>query len=436
MTAILQLPQMRVFFWLWLGQSVSSFGSGLSAFAVGVWLFQKTGTATPLTLAVLFGNTPGILLSPLAGLIVDRYNRKIVILLSNIGQALTTLALLLVVISGNIDLWKIYLFLALANAFSTFQWPAEQATVSLLVPSEHLGRANGLQSLGEGAATLVAPIAAGLLVPTIGISGTIIIDMLTFVFGALVLSALSIPNPEKSPERPELKKYSVREEVFLGWKFIKNHSGLLNMLLIGAAVNLTGFFVTFRLVTPLVLSRTSDTAILGWIGSAFGLGMISGGSLMSIWGGPRRKILGVFGSILVSGLFGQLLFGLGSITFVWMVAVFIGSFVIPIWGGCANAIWQSKTPKELQGRVFALRRLISQFTAPIGLLLIGPLADAVLQPFWKAHGPNLLGGWPGSLPGGGYAMAFVILGLFTALIAFGCVFIPSVRSIDDELPDV
>lgn len=436
MAALLRLPQMRVFFWLWLGQSVSSFGSGLSAFAVGVWLFQKTGTATPLTLAVLFGNTPGILLSPLAGLIVDRYSRKTVMFLSSIGQALTTLALLLIVASGNADLWKIYLLLAVASAFSTFQWPAEQATVSLLVPAEHLGRANGLQSLGEGAATLVAPIAAGLLVPTIGISGTLFIDTLTFVFGAAVLSVLKIPNPEKSPGGQNPERYSMREEVFLGWKFIKNHSGLLNMLLIGAVVNLTGFFVTFRLVTPLVLSRTNDTAILGWIGSAFGLGMISGGILMSMWGGPRRKIWGVFGAILVSGLFGQLLFGLGSTTLVWMVAVFTGSFVIPMWGGCANTIWQSKTPKELQGRVFALRRLISQFTAPIGLLLIGPLADSVLQPFWKARGPNLLGGWPGSLPGGGYTMAFVLLGLVTALVAFGCVFIPSVRNIDDELPDV
>ena len=260
--------------------------------------------------------------------------------------------------------------------------------------------------------------------------------MLTFVFSAFVLSILKIPNPEKLPENQKAIKYSMREEVFLGWQFIKSHSGLLNMLIIGAGVNLTSFFVTFRLVTPLVMSRTNDTAILGWIGSAFGLGMISGGVLMSVWGGPRRKILGVFGAALASSLFGQVLFGLGSTFPIWLMAVFCGSFVIPIWGGCTNAIWQSKTPKEVQGRVFSLRRLISQFTAPIGLILIGPLADSVLQPLWRARGPNLIGGWPGSLPGGGYALAFVILGLLSASTAFSCLLIPSVRNIDKELPDV
>lgn len=144
MTPTLQLPQMRVFFWLWLGQSVSTFGSSLSSFAVGVWLFQKTDTVTPLALAVLFGNTPSILLSPLAGLIVDRYNIKTIMLLSDVGQAMTALALLIIVMSGNMGIWMIYLLLALGSAISTFQWPAEQATMSLLVPDEHLGRANGL----------------------------------------------------------------------------------------------------------------------------------------------------------------------------------------------------------------------------------------------------------------------------------------------------
>ena len=115
--------------------------------------------------------------------------------------------------------------------------------------------------------------------------------------------------------------------------------------------------------------------------------------------------------------------------------MFSGSFVIALQGGCANAIWQLKTPKNIQGRVFSLRRLISQFTAPIGLLLIGPLADLVLQPFWKSHGPNVIGRWPGPLPGGGYALAFVAFGALSMLIACVCLLTPSIRSVESDVPD-
>ena len=432
----MQKSRMRVFGWLWLGQSVSSFGSGLSAFAVGVWLFQKTGAVTPLALAVLFGTTPGILLAPLAGVAVDRYDRKRIMLLSDAGQAVTVLLLLIVVMSVNVSTGAVYALLAVSSAVGALQWPAEQATMSLLVPAGQLGRANGLQSLGEGAATLVAPISAGLLVPTIGISGTIVIDLATFVFSAVILVFLKIPNPVVSAEQQQKNKQnSVLEDIKVGWEFIRMRRGLVNLLSVGTALNLVSFFVTFRLVTPMVLSRTNDATTLGWIGSAFGLGLLSGGLLMSVWGGPERKIYGVAAAIFISGLLGQALFGLSSSVAVWLLAVFSGSFVIALQGGCANAIWQLKTPKNIQGRVFSLRRLISQFTAPIGLLLIGPLADLVLQPFWKSYGPNVIGRWPGTLPGGGYALAFVAFGVLSMLIACVCLLTPSIRSVESDVPD-
>ncbi|MFK7604333.1 MFS transporter [Deinococcus sp. SM5_A1] len=434
MVAFLHQPKTRTFLWMWFGQSISMFGSGMTSFAIGVWLYLQTGTATPLALSILFGNTPAILLSPVAGVIADLYSRKYIMLISDIIQALLALILFFVVISDDIKIPYIYVILALSSAASSFQWPAEQATVSLLIPNDQLGRANGLQSFGEGAANLAAPILAGLLVPLIGIQKIILIDLGTFLVSSTILFLLKIPNNEISSKVEKLNE-SFGKQIATGWKFIISNPGLLGLLALGSTANLYGYFVTFRLVIPVIINETNDTKILGIVTSIFGIGMLVGGIVMTAWGGPKKRIHGIAGAMLISGLLGQVLFGSTSSSLGWVLAVFFGSFVIPIQGGSTNAIWQSRTPKEIQGRVFALRRLISQITAPIGLIAIGPLVDNFLQPMLQSQRFSIWGLGFGGTSNSGYEFAFIALGLLSALTSTLYLIIPSVRNIEEKLPE-
>lgn len=425
----------RTFLWLWLGQSVSSFGSHLTAFALGIYLYERTGEATPLALSVLAGYLPAILLGPFAGVIVDRIDRKWAMLLSDCAQAVTTLALLLVIGTASFSPVLIYLLLAVGSAASTFQYPAATATISLLVPPVHLGRANGLLSLGEGAGSLFAPILAGFLVALLGVSSVMIIDVATFLASALILAALRLPRPESEASHVG-QRHPLWPEVRAGWTYIAARRGLLGLLLTGAALNLIGIFVTARLNAPLVLARTNgDTAALGFVSSAFGLGMLLGGVGMATWGGPRPRVYGALGGIAALGLGYQVLFGLGHSLPVWVAASFLGGLLIPLQSASANAIWQAKVAPNVQGRVFAVRRTVGQFLAPVGLLLIGPFADRVAAPLLRTEVGMLLAPLLGTGPGTNFALVICICGVLSTLLALVALAFPKLRKVEFDLPD-
>ncbi len=182
----------RTFFWLWLAQTVSGLGSSLTAFALGVWLFQETGQATPLALTALANFLPSFFIGPFAGAWVDQIDRKWAMILADTGQALATFALLaLIGLEGPI--WAIYPLLAVSSAFRALQFSANAASLSLLIPKAQLGRANGLRTVGESVGGLLGPILAGVLVPLIGVSAVMLLDVATFFFGAAVTLALTIP---------------------------------------------------------------------------------------------------------------------------------------------------------------------------------------------------------------------------------------------------
>lgn len=432
---LLEHPGSRTFLLLTLGQSVSLFGTHLTAFALGVWLFEETGAATPLALSVLAGFLPGVLLGPYAGVVIDRIDRKWAMMFSDLGQGLATLAILSLLAAGVLTPLMIYGLLALSSAAGAFQYPALASTVSLLVPKAHLGRANGLLSFGEGVGSLAAPFLAGVLVPTIGVSGVMLIDVTTFAFSTVVLLLLSIPNPvQRAQEQVERKALS---EMLEGWHYITHRPGLLGLLMIGALLNLIGIFVSARLNTPLVLARSGgDTVALGLVSSAFGAGLIVGGLVMASWGGPRRRIYGALGSMIAIGLCYQVLFSLGQGWPVWVLASFLGSFFIPIQSGSNNAIWQAKVAPELQGRVFALRYTLGQFLTPVGLVLVGPLADQVAEPLMNGPLGVTLEPLFGSGPGRGFALVMLCFGFLTVLVAIVGLSLPRVRKVEQELPDV
>ena len=284
---------------IWFGQLISLVGSGLTSFALSVWVYQTTNSVTAYALVVLSTMAPNILLSPLAGALVDRWDRRWAMILSDTGAGLSTLTVVLLINSGQFELWHICLATAASSAFSALQWPAYSAATTLLVPKQHYGRANGMVQLGQGIGYIASPALAGFLVTTIQIQGVILIDFATFLFAVITLLFVRIPRPAATAEG-EAAKGSLLHETLSGWIYLTTRPGLLGMLVLFAILNfLLGLIMA--LVTPMVLSFT-DADVLGIMISIGAMGMVVGGLAMSVWGGPKRRINGVLSFLLLAGL--------------------------------------------------------------------------------------------------------------------------------------
>lgn len=425
---------MKTFLIIWLGQLVSIVGSGLTSFALAVWIFQKTGQATPFALTVLLASLPRILLLPVAGALADRWNRRWVMILSDAGNALVTLAVVVLLSFGDLEVWHIYLIALIGSVFSAFQEPAYTASVTLLVPKKDLARASGMMQMAQAAEMLVSPVLAGVLFVAIGLRGIVIIDFVTFFFAVGALLLVRIPQPEASSPGSRERK-SVWNDAVYGWRYLRARSGLFGLLLYYALVN---FLLNFSgvLAGPLVLSFGTPDA-LGVVQTVSGIGMLIGSIVMSAWGGPKRRINAVIGFIGLSSL-GLLLIGLQPSVVLIGVGFLLMLFCIPLASGPSQAIFQSKVALDVQGRVFAIRAMISRSMMPIAYLLAGPLADQVFGPILSEGGAlasTPVGALLGVGPGRGIGLMFVLSALTLAVATVFAYASPRIRRVEDELPD-
>ena len=424
---------MRAFLLIWSGQLVSFLGSGLTGFALGVWVFQRTGSATQLTLISFFAMVPFIAFSPIAGALVDRWDRRWALVVSEAGAALAPLTIILLLTSGRFQIWQIYLVVAISAAFRSFQFPAFSAATTVLVPKEQYGRASGMVQLASGVSQLIAPVLAGVLVEFIGLQGVFLIDVVTFLFSILTLVIVRIPKPAISAEG-RAGRGSLFKEATYGWTYIMARPGLLGLLLFFATSNfMLGTVIV--LSTPLLLAFTTP-AVLGTVLSVAGLGLLAGSVLMSVTGGPRPLVYGVLGGVLLSGV-AVIIAGLApSALLIGSTAFFFGAGM-PIVGSSSQAIWQRKVAPDVQGRVFAIRTMIATASLPVAYLISGPLADYVFNPLLMPGG--LLAGSVGRIigvgPGRGIGLMFIVMGVLTVIAVIVGYLYPRVRWVEEELPD-
>lgn len=426
---------MRTFYTIWAGQLVSTIGSGLTGFALGVGIYQETGSVTSFALYIFSFMLPGVLLSPIAGVVADRWKRRWVMVLSDAGAGLSTLAIWLLLSSGRLETWHIYVATIFNAAFTTFQWPAYSAATTMLVPKKDLGRAGGMVQIGEAISQLFSPALAGVMYMTIGLEGIVLTDFITFILAVSTLLTVNIPEPEQSEAGKE-GKGSFWQEMAFGWKYIVARKGLLYLLLFFALINFTGGMIG-PLIQPLMLDIV-EPDIMGYIFSFIGLGMLAGTIIMSAWGGPKRRIIGILIPSLVQGILIVILGASVSIP-VFTAGGFFYLLGMPILNGSSQALWQTKTAPDVQGRVFSVRRMIAQFTSPISILVAGPLAEKVFQPMLLEGGvlsDTIFGRLIGVGPGRGTGMVLFVMGVISVVAVFIAYANPRLRLVEDELPDV
>ena len=420
---------------VWLGQIVSVLSTQMSVFALTIWVFEKTGSATALGLMQVFFITPLLIITPFAGVMVDRHNRKLMMMLSDLAAGLATVAILALQYFGVLEVWHLYAAAIVQGLGNAFQWPAYSAAITTMVPKEQYGRANGMMSLVQMGPGVFAPMLAGALLPVIGLTGILSLDVITFVFAIAVLLFVHIPQPART-EEGELAQGNVFKEAAFGFRYIFARPGLLGLQLVFFFGNLCAG-IAFTALSPMVLLRTNNNSVnLGLVLSAGAIGGVAGGILMSAWGGFKRRVHGVLAGWIAASFFFALS-GVGIWIPLWIAATALCSLFGPIIDGSNQAIWQAKVPPDLQGRVFSARMMIAWITNPLSPLIAGLLGDFLLEPVMRT--PNAFSSLFGSIapigPGAGMALIVFFGGLGGILAGLTGYFVRHIRDVETELPD-
>ena len=420
---------------VWLGQIISVLASSMSQFGLSIWMYDQTKSALAMGVMQVFFITPFLLISPIAGVMVDRHNRKLMMMVSDLGAGLATLSILLLQYFGILEFWHLYVTSIVYGLGMAFQWPAYSAAISTMVPKEQYGRANGMMSIIEAGPGVFAPLMAGALLPVIGLTGLLFLDVATFIFAIGVLLFVYIPQPVRTEEGQQAQG-SIWSEAAYGFKYIFARPSLLGLQLIFFTGNLFSG-IGYTVLAPMILARTdSNSLIFGSVETAGAIGGLAGGLIMSAWGGFKRRVHGVLLGWIWAGL-GMAVIGLTGGLPIWITGIILGSIISPLIDGSNQAIWQSKVAPDLQGRVFSARRLIAWFTNPISPLIAGTLADFILEPAMRTDSTlSLTFSWlVGNGPGSGMGLLLVICGVFGAMVGLAGYFFPTIRNAEDILPD-
>jgi MFS family permease len=420
---------------IWLGQIVSVLASTMSQFGLSIWMYDQTKSALAMGMMQVFFITPFLLISPIAGVMVDRHDRKLMMMVSDLGAGLATVGILILQYFGLLQFWHLYVTSIIYGLGMAFQWPAYSAAISTMIPKEQYGRANGMMSLIEAGPGVFAPLLAGALLPVIGLTGILFIDVATFILAIGALMFVHIPNPPRTEEGQKAEGGMLKEAVY-GFRYIFARPSLLGLQMIFFMGNLFSG-IGFTVLAPMILARTnSDTLVFGTVQTAGALGGVVGGVIMSVWGGFKRRVHGVLTGWMVSGI-GMAIMGFTGGLPVWITGVVLGALIGPLVNSSNQAIWQAKVAPDLQGRVFSARRLIAWLTNPISPVIAGSLADFVLEPAMKnnASFSSTFGQIAGSGPGSGMGLLLIICGIFSALVGLTGYFIPFIRNAEDILPD-
>lgn len=423
-----------VFAIIWGGQLVSQVGSGFTTFSLGVWIYLQTGSVSRFALVFLSGIVPATLIFPFAGALVDRWNRRSVMIACNSALALNILVLVGLFWSGRMEVWHAYVAVAFAALVNAFNWPAYSTLVPLLVEKKHFGRANGMMQGAEGVAQLIAPVLAGILMVTIKVRGVLVIDCATFLLALVTLLIVRVPTVSNASAESTAQKSLLREAAY-GWSYITSRAGLFGLMMFFAFINFqTGMIEV--LAQPLILSFAPPAA-LGRTLSIAGSGVLVGSVVMSIFGSPKRRIYGILGFYLLESLAFMLVGWRPSLGPATCFA-FAAFFCLPIVNGSYNTLLNSKVEVGAQARVFAVSRMMTSLTQPLGYMLAGPLADRVFGPWMAIHGPlaGSVGRVLGVGPGRGIGLLFVVAGALGIIVAVVGYFYRPLRMIECDLPDI
>jgi MFS family permease len=425
------LSGMKGYTVVWFGQLISIIGTGMTQFGLVIWMWTETGSATAVAMVAFFGFVPNVVMMPFAGVLVDRWNRKWTIALTDLTAGIASTGILVLFLAGSLEYWQIYILVAFAGLFQAFQFPAFSAATTLMVKKKHYARASSMVMMAQALSLILAPIFAAILLGISDLSAILMVDVVTFLAALACLAIVPVPELEKKDDEEKSVK-SVITGISFGFNYISSNKGLFGLQLILFSFNVVATFAIVLLNLMILAKTGDDEVILATVLSIGAIGGIVGGAFMSIWGGPKVRVHGVFIGLSIAAV-GGLVIGVGSHYLHWAAGMFIFMSTIALTNGSNQSIWQSKVPPEKQGRVFATRAFIATMGIPLSQVMAGPLADWLEDVMMDATGiPELLFG---SGPGAGMALIIFAVGVLGIIVGLAGYLFPNVRYIDDRMPD-
>jgi MFS transporter, DHA3 family, macrolide efflux protein len=411
-----QLKQWKIsFFSLWTGQAFSLLGSQLVQFALIWWLTKTTGKATVLATAALVGLLPQVLLGPLMGVLVDRWNRRKTMIAADSIIALSTLGLVFLFNSETVQVWHIYVVMFIRALLGGFHWAAWQASTSMMVPKQHLSRVQGANQALNGALNIGSAPLGAVLMALLPMGSVLMVDVLTAVLAITPLFFIPIPQPEKLPvNETDGTESSVLADMRAGFKYVMAWPGLLWILAMATIINL--LLTPASALMPILVSKYfgGDALQLAWTETAWGIGVVSGGLILGVWGGFKVRIkTSVLGLLLLGGGMAVIGFTPATMFYLTLAMMFVTGLGNPLTNGPIFAVIQSTVAPEMQGRVMTLMMSVAAAMAPLGLIIAGPISDWLGVQTW-----------------------FVVGGLVTLLIGMGAYFIPAIAHIEEQASPV
>lgn len=434
---IKELSGMQTFTLVWFGQLISIIGTAMTKFGLMLWAYETVGKASTVALLGFFNYLPYILLSPISGVIVDRFNRKKIMILADLGAGLMTIVMLILLVTGNLRIWHMYLSEAIASICESFQIPAYSSSITLLIPKDKYSKASGMRSFTGWASQILAPIFGGFLILQIGLKGVMLIDIATFLIAIYLLIIVVIPNPDFKEIKGKVKSH-VYKDVLEGFNYLKERKGLFKLMLMYVGINFLSALTYFAILSPMILSRSGNNKmVLATVLAALGIGGVVGSLIVSFWRGPKKAVFTISLSGALGFLLGDILIAVSSNVFTWSISAFLSSLFIPFLVGAHTMIWQSKVEPSVQGRVFSIRDTLQMACMPVGFILGGFLADNIFEPAMAIGGRlNSTFGWlVGIGNGSGMALMFIMTGTLGTLICLGGYASRDVRNIEKDIPD-
>ena len=423
---------MRKFILIWFGQLISTIGSYMSEFALTLWAWELTGSATALALVGFFSLLPRVFISLFAGIIVDRANRKHLMMLGDAIAASSTLAILILHLSGNLAIWHLYLAASINGGFGQIQKLAYSTSITLLVAPENYTRANSMNSVVHYGSNIIAPAIAGVLYPIIGLGCILPIDLATFGVAIATLVWIRIPQVDKGRRQKAEGRRKFWAEITFGIRYIWQRDSLRTLLIVTAlfwfAHDLGG-----TVFSPIILARSDNNSqALGAISSAAGIGGVTGAIVLSAWGGTKRPVKGMLAGFMGAGI-AKTIFGMGQNLTIWLPAQFCSSLNFPLLGSSQKALWMEAVPPELQGRVFAADELVVKLVSAIAKLLAGVLCDRFLEPAMQSETilSSVFAPIFGNGAGAGMALLYVSCAIAMFLVGLVGYRLPQLNRLED-----
>lgn len=399
--------ELRTFLILWLTQSFSALGSSMTSYALVIWSYQQQGKALVTSMLMVSSYAPYVLISIFAGALSDRWNKKRTMLVCDAVAAATSVAVLLLLISGRLRIWQLYVINSINGLMNTVQQPASEVATTRILPKKYYQKVGGFRYFSYALQSILTPIAATAMLGIWGMGTIVAFDLFTFAIAFLSLAfIINIPEGKAVEEKKEGILISAKQ----GLSFLKQNRGILDLILFLSAINLTASIYNAAFPAMMLSRNGGSEKAMGAVNTTIGITMLIGSIISSAMKAPKSRVRAICNSLLLSMSTENLLLAVGRSLPVWCIAGFLGWIAIPIMSANLDAIMRLYIPEDMQGRVYSARNTLQFFTIPVGYFMGGFLVDKVFEPFMGIQGKGSLAvALVGSGKGSGAALLFLVL---------------------------